>query len=58
MAVATVTIAIPTMPKSRRMAISAPDGEWPDQAVGPRDTTEPTAWRTDIGWPVFRVSAR
>lgn len=24
--------------------------------VGPRDTTEPAAWRTEIGWPVFRVS--
>ena len=26
--------------------------------VGPRETAEPAAWRTDIGWPVFRVSAR
>ncbi len=24
--------------------------------VGPRDTTEPTAWRTEIGWPVFRTN--
>jgi DNA-binding transcriptional MerR regulator len=23
--------------------------------VGPRDTTEPTSWRTEIGWPVFRL---
>lgn len=23
--------------------------------VGPRDTPDPTAWRTEIGWPVFRV---
>lgn len=23
--------------------------------VGPRDTADPTAWRTEIGWPVFRV---
>jgi DNA-binding transcriptional MerR regulator len=23
--------------------------------VGPRDTPEATAWRTEIGWPVFRV---
>ncbi|MET0930944.1 MAG: MerR family transcriptional regulator [Aeromicrobium sp.] len=23
--------------------------------VGPRDTSDPTAWRTEIGWPVFRV---
>jgi DNA-binding transcriptional MerR regulator len=26
--------------------------------LGPRDTAEPTAWRTEIGWPVFHVSAR
>ncbi len=26
--------------------------------LGPRDTTEPTAWRTEIGWPIFHVSAR
>lgn len=26
--------------------------------VGPRDTAEPTAWRTEIGWPVFRVGTR
>ncbi len=25
--------------------------------VGPRDTDEPTAWRTEIGWPVFRLGA-
>lgn len=24
--------------------------------VGPRDTADPTAWRTEIGWPVFRVA--
>jgi DNA-binding transcriptional MerR regulator len=24
--------------------------------VGPRDTAEPIAWRTEIGWPVFRVA--
>ena len=23
--------------------------------VGPRDTRDPSAWRTEIGWPVFRV---
>ena len=23
--------------------------------VGPRDTADPAAWRTEIGWPVFRV---
>jgi DNA-binding transcriptional MerR regulator len=26
--------------------------------VGPRNTAEPPAWRTEIGWPVFRVAAR
>ena len=26
--------------------------------VGPRDTAEPAAWRTEIGWPVFRVGPR
>lgn len=25
--------------------------------VGPRDTADPAAWRTEIGWPVFRVAA-
>ena len=24
--------------------------------VGPRDTPDPAAWRTEIGWPVFRVT--
>ena len=23
--------------------------------IGPRDTVEPAAWRTEIGWPVFRL---
>lgn len=26
--------------------------------VGPRDTDDPAAWRTEIGWPVFRVASR
>ncbi|MGY1739598.1 MULTISPECIES: MerR family transcriptional regulator [unclassified Blastococcus] len=26
--------------------------------VGPRDTADPGAWRTEIGWPVFRVAPR
>lgn len=25
--------------------------------VGPRDTPDPAAWRTEIGWPVFRLGA-
>jgi DNA-binding transcriptional MerR regulator len=24
--------------------------------VGPRDTAEPSAWRTELGWPVFRTA--
>ena len=24
--------------------------------VGPRDTAEPSRWRTEIGWPVFRLT--
>ncbi len=26
--------------------------------VGPRDTDDPAAWRTEIGWPVFRVARK
>ncbi len=26
--------------------------------TGPRDTDDPAAWRTEIGWPVFRVGPR
>lgn len=26
-------------------------------SVGPRDTTDPAEWRTEIGWPVFRLAA-
>ena len=25
--------------------------------VGPRDTSDPSAWRTEIGWPVLRLSS-
>lgn len=25
--------------------------------VGPRDTADPASWRTEIGWPVFRLAA-
>jgi hypothetical protein len=25
--------------------------------VGPRDDPDPDAWRTEIGWPIFRVAA-
>jgi DNA-binding transcriptional MerR regulator len=26
--------------------------------VGPRDDPEPQAWRTEIGWPIFRLASR
>jgi effector-binding domain-containing protein len=26
--------------------------------AGPRDTPDPAAWRTEIGWPVFHVTPR
>ena len=26
--------------------------------VGPRDTADAAAWRTEIGWPVFTVAGR
>jgi DNA-binding transcriptional MerR regulator len=26
--------------------------------VGPRDTADPAAWRTEVGWPVFRMAPR
>lgn len=26
--------------------------------VGLRDTADPSAWRTEIGWPVFRVATQ
>jgi DNA-binding transcriptional MerR regulator len=26
--------------------------------VAPRDTPDPSAWRTEIGWPVFRLASR
>jgi effector-binding domain-containing protein len=36
------------------MAVAGPVREV--YAVSPRDTDDPTAWRTEIGWPVFRVT--
>lgn len=24
--------------------------------VGPRDSADPASWRTEIGWPVFRLA--
>ncbi|GAA4614294.1 hypothetical protein GCM10023195_62300 [Actinoallomurus liliacearum] len=25
--------------------------------TGPRDTADPSQWRTEIGWPIFRTDA-
>lgn len=36
------------------LAVAGPIHE--SYVVGPRDTPEPTLWRTEIGWPVFRLS--
>ncbi|SOC49661.1 DNA-binding transcriptional regulator, MerR family [Blastococcus aggregatus] len=39
----------------RLLAVAGPVRE--TYLVGPRDTGDPTAWRTEIGWPVFAVTA-
>lgn len=36
------------------LAVAGPVRE--TYVVGPRDTDEASAWRTEIGWPVFRVA--
>ncbi|SDN73203.1 MerR family transcriptional regulator [Geodermatophilus sp. DSM 45219] len=38
------------------LAIAGPVRE--THLAGPRDTPDPSAWRTEIGWPVFRVTPR
>lgn len=38
------------------LAVAGPVRE--TYVVGPRDTDDPAAWRTEIGWPVFRVAAQ
>jgi DNA-binding transcriptional MerR regulator len=38
------------------LAVAGPVRE--SYLVGPRDTADPAAWRTEIGWPVFRVAPR
>ena len=40
----------------RALAISGPVRE--TYLVGPRDTHDTTAWRTEIGWPIFRTAVR
>ncbi len=39
----------------QQLAVSGPVHE--TYRVGPRDTGEESAWRTEIGWPVFRTTA-
>ena len=36
------------------LAVAGPVRE--SYLVGPRDTPDPATWRTEIGWPVFRVA--
>ena len=36
------------------LAVDGPIHE--EYVVGPRDTGDPPSWRTEIGWPVFRVA--
>ncbi|MGB8384486.1 MAG: MerR family transcriptional regulator [Dermatophilaceae bacterium] len=38
------------------LAISGPVRE--TYLVGPRDTQDTTAWRTEIGWPIFRTAVQ
>lgn len=40
---------------SNALAVAGPVRE--HYLVGPRDTPDPGEWRTEIGWPVFRVDA-
>lgn len=39
---------------SHALAVDGPIHE--TYVVGPRDTDDPTAWRTEIGWPVFQLA--
>jgi DNA-binding transcriptional MerR regulator len=41
---------------SNALAVDGPVRE--TYLVGPRDTLDPAAWRTEIGWPVFRMAPR
>ncbi|MGY1722161.1 MerR family transcriptional regulator [Blastococcus sp. SYSU DS0533] len=41
---------------SNALAVAGPVRE--RYPVGPRDTADPSAWRTEIGWPVFHVGPR
>ncbi|MFI5509198.1 MerR family transcriptional regulator [Mycobacterium sp. NPDC051804] len=39
---------------SHALAVDGPIQE--TYTVGPRDTSDPATWRTEIGWPVFRLA--
>lgn len=47
--------ALGTWVVDNALAVAGPVRE--TYLVGPRDTSDPEAWRTEIGWPVFRVGA-
>ena len=38
------------------LAVAGPVRE--TYVAGPRDTADPAAWRTEIGWPVFPMAPR
>jgi DNA-binding transcriptional MerR regulator len=46
--------ALGTYVTEHALAVAGPVRE--TYLVGPRDTKDGTAWRTEIGWPVFRTS--
>jgi DNA-binding transcriptional MerR regulator len=48
--------ALGTWVVGNALAVAGPVRE--TYLVGPRDTADPSAWRTEIGWPVFRVAPR
>ncbi len=41
---------------TNQLAVAGPVRE--HYLVGPRDTSDPAAWRTEIGWPVFPMTPR
>ncbi|MEU6038033.1 MULTISPECIES: MerR family transcriptional regulator [Actinomadura] len=47
--------ALGTYATEHALAVAGPVRE--NYLVGPRDTDDPSAWRTEIGWPVFRTTA-
>jgi effector-binding domain-containing protein len=47
--------ALGTYVAEHALAVAGPVRE--HYLVGPRDTGDAAAWRTEIGWPVFRTSA-